>query len=448
MSGKTLLIHNISQLATVDAQHTVLRDAWVTIEDGFITGTGEGTPPAWTGPRLNAHDGIAMPGMINLHHHMYQNLARAYSPVCNMSLLPWVREMNKLWDAFTPDDLAIATKVALVELMLSGCTTALDHHYVFPKGMGGMIENQFAVAGELGVRFVAGRGSFDIDDNLMPEWAVDTTDNILNDCERLIQRYHDNAPGGMTQMALAPTGPLVVSPELLRETAAMGIKHGVVITTHNCEDPGETTWGMELYGCTPFDHILNCGWGEGRTVLAHSIQLDDEAVAKAGKHAVGIAHCPGSNMRLGAGICRTQDLLKAGAHVGLGVDGSASNDSGHILNEARLALYLCRAAHGADSMTVDEALAIATIEGARALGRERDLGSIEVGKCGDLAIFPKEDIWSSGAENPLHGLLFCFPRTVSHLVVAGNIVVDDGQIPGIDIPILVETHSAYARKFS
>lgn len=447
MRGQDLLIRNIGWMATMDGGGRVLRDAHLVIRDGFISEVGTGPLPEWGGAELDARGGIALPGMINLHHHMYQNLARAYTPVCNLPLLPWVKEMNKLWDGFTADDLMVATRVALVELMLSGCTTAMDHHYVFPKGGGDMIAAQFAVADELGIRFVAGRGSFDIRENLMPAWAVDETDAILEDCERLIHTYHDTAPGSYRQVALAPTGPLVVSPRLLEESATMALRHDALLTTHNCESVDELPWAKQLVGGTPFEHLLNCGWAEGKTVLAHSIQMDDEAVALAGKHQMGIAHCPCSNMRLGSGICRVQDLRKAGAYVGLGVDGSASNDSGHLLNEARLCLYLSRVQNGAASMSVEEALSIATLGGARALGREQDLGSIEPGKCGDVAIFPRQDLWSSGAENPLHALLLCFPRLVDHLVIGGKPVVQSGNIPGIDIPRLVENHTLTARKF-
>ncbi|HKJ89584.1 MAG TPA: amidohydrolase family protein, partial [Oceanipulchritudo sp.] len=342
MRRNDLLIKNIGWLGTMDGENRLLRGGYILIKGGFISSLGTGEIPAWDGPVLDAGGGIALPGLINLHHHLYQNLARAYSPVCNLSLLPWVREMNKLWDGFTVDDLVVATRTGLVELMLSGCTTVLDHHYVFPQGGGDMIAGQFAVAGELGIRFIAGRGSFDTGDNLMPPWAVESTDRILEDCERLIQTYHDREPGSYRQIALAPTGPLVVSPRLLRESAAMAIRHQAVITTHNCESADELPWAMEKVGCTPFEHLLECGWGDGRTVLAHSIQMDDTAVALAGRHRIGVAHCPCSNMRLGSGICRVQDLRKAGAHVGLGVDGSASNDSGHLLNEARQCLYLSR----------------------------------------------------------------------------------------------------------
>ena len=447
MRGNDLLITNIGWLGTMDGENRLLRDGYILIEGGFIRTLGTGEVPEWDGPVLDAEGGIALPGLINLHHHLYQNLARAYSPVCNHSLLPWVREMNKLWDGFTVEDLIVATRTGLVELMLSGCTTVLDHHYVFPQGGGDMIAGQFAVAGELGIRFVAGRGSFDTGDNLMPPWAVDSTDRILEDCERLIQTYHDLEPGSYRQIALAPTGPLVVSPRLLKESAAMAIRHQAVITTHNCESADELPWAMEKVGCTPFEHLLNCGWGDGRTVLAHSIQMDDKAVALAGKHRMGVAHCPSSNMRLGSGICRVQDLRNAGAHVGLGVDGSASNDSGHLLNEAHQCLYLSRVRYGASSMTIEDALSIATISGARALGRESDLGSLEPGKCGDVAIFPRQDLWSAGAENPFDALLFCFPRLVNHLVVGGRVVVEGGQLPGIDIPLLIENHTRCANKF-
>jgi len=446
--NQSLRVTNIGHLVTMDAASTVLQDAWATIENGNLQAMGTGpAPDDWSGETLDAKGGIVLPGLINLHHHMYQNLARAYHPVADLPLLPWVSKMNLLWEKLTPQDLALATRVALVELMLSGCTTALDHHYVFPNGISGMIEAQFEVAESLGVRFVAGRGSIDLDSDIMVDWALEKTDHILADCERLIRRYHDTAHGSYNQMALAPTGPLICSERLLRETALLGQKYGVIITTHNCESADEMPWAMETVGRTPYDQLLKNGWTGDNVLLAHSIQMDDRMVAAAGQHQHGIAHCPCSNMRLGSGICRVQDLRRAGAKVGLGVDGSASNDSGHLLGEARLAMYLSRVQYGAASMGINDALQLATIEGARCLGRSHDLGSLEIGKCGDLAIFPEVDIFSSGASDPVDGLLLCHSRSVRHLVVGGKVVVQDGCIPGLDTEKLIEQHQACAKKF-
>jgi len=448
-SDRNLLVRNCGWLVTMDDSRRVLRDGWLLARGGFIEDLGAGAPPAVAGAEIvDAHGGIVLPGMVNTHHHMYQNLARAYTPIANLPLLPWLAGLTPLWRGFTADDLHTASLVAMAELMLSGCTTSSDHHYVFPRGSRDLIDAQFAAAAELGLRFHGARGSMDTASSLIPEWAVQPIDEILRDSERLAGRYHDPGRGAMTRLALAPCALTSASADLYRESAAIARRHGLHLHTHCAETVAENDLAESQQGARPLRLLEKIGWADERVWLAHGIHFNDAEVAHLGRHRMGIAHCPCSNMRLGSGVCRVRDLQAAGAAVGLGVDGSASNDSGHMLNEARQALLLTRVVHGAGAMTTGDALALATRGGARVLGRAGDLGSLEPGKCADLAIFPATDLFSSGAENPVDGLVLCFPRQVETLVVNGVVRVRDGALPGVDVPDLLARHGRIARRIT
>lgn len=447
--NRTLLVKNCGWLVTMDDSRRILRDAWLVARDGFIASLGTGAPPEAAGAEVvDAGGGIVLPGLINTHHHMYQNLARAYTPVANLPLLPWLAGLTPLWRSFTADDLHTASLVAMAELMLTGCTTTADHHYVFPKGSGDLIDAQFAAAATLGLRFHGARGSMDTASDLIPEWAVQPIGEILRDSERLAALYHDPARGAMTRVVLAPCAMTSASPDLYRESAAIARRRGLHLHTHCAETVAENDLAVARQGARPLQLLENTGWADERVWFAHGIHFNDDEVAHLGRHRMGVAHCPCSNMRLGSGVCRVRDLRRAGAAVGLGVDGSASNDSGHLLNEVRQALLLTRVVHGAGAMTVDEALALATCGGARVLGRGDDLGSLEPGKCADLAIFPATDHFSSGAENPVDGLVLCFPRQVETLIVHGVVRVRDGRIPGLDLTALLAQHGRIARRIT
>ena len=446
MSG-TLVIKNCGHLVTMDTGRRVWRDAWIVARDGFIAELGVGTPPMIEGAEIvDAHGGIVLPGLVNTHHHMYQNLARAYSPIANLPLLPWLAGLTPLWRTFTADDLHTATLVAMAELMLTGCTTTSDHHYMFPRGAGDLIDAQFAAAAQLGMRFHGARGSMDTASELIPEWAVQPLEIILADSERLAAKYHDARRGAMTRVVLAPCAMTSASVVLYRESAAIARRHGLHLHTHCAETVAENDLAAANHGERPLPFLEKIGWAGERVWFAHGIHFNDEEVAHLGRHRMGVAHCPCSNMRLGSGVCRVHDLQRAGASVGLGVDGSASNDSGHMLNEVRQALLLARVAHGAGAMTVEEALTLATRGGAQCLGRAADVGSLEVGKCVDVAIFPADDLFSSGAENPVDGLVLCFPRQVETLIVNGVVRVREGRIVGLELPTLLEKHRKIARR--
>ena len=445
----TLLIHNCGHVVTMDAAHRVIRDGWILCRNGRIDRVGTGAPPvSEAAATVNARGGIVVPGLVNTHHHMYQNLARAYTPIANLPLLPWLAGLTPLWRHFNADDLRIASLVAMAELMLSGCTTAADHHYVFPPDCGDLIGAQCAAAGEMGLRFHAARGAMDTASDLIPAWAVQPTDVILADAERLVASHHDPNPGAMTRVVLAPCAMTSASSNLYRECARMARHHGLHLHTHCAETVAENDLAQQSHGVRPVQWLEQHDWADEHVWLAHGIHFSDAEVDHLGRRHMGVAHCPCSNMRLGSGICRVADLQSAGARVGLGVDGSASNDSGHLLNEARQALLLARVARGADAMRPIDALELATVGGAAVLGRADDLGRIEPGRCADLAVFPATDLFSSGAENAVDALVLCFPRQVDTLVIDGVVRVTEGRLLGVDLPVLLERHAQIARRIT
>lgn len=442
-----LLIKNIGHLVTMSAARDILRDAWLLADaNGFIAALGVGEPPAEQVAGVPVHDargGIATPGLINTHHHFYQTMARAYSPGNNLPLLPWLKRMNRLWRPFTADDLHLCSRLALAEMMLTGCTTAADHHYVVPEGSGDCFGEQFRAAAELGVRFHGGRGGMDVPSDLIGGWAIQTADEIMADCARLHRDFHDSSPGSFRQVFLAPCAATSASGELLRMSADYAREHGLGLHSHCGETVDENTFSLERFGQRPVEYFAGRGWDFEGAWFAHGIHFTDEEIAWLGARRIGVSHCPNANMRLGSGICRVPDLQAAGAKVAIGVDGSASNDSGHLLGELRQALMLCRVRHGAGSMSPLDALALGTTGGA-ALLRRPDLGTLESGRCADVAIFPAVDVFSSGCENAVDALLLCHPRTVDSLVIGGRVRISDGAFLDLDLPALVAAHHARA----
>jgi 8-oxoguanine deaminase len=441
-----LLIRNISHLVTMNAEREVLPDAWLLARGGLIVALGQGEPPSAEGvPVHDARGGIATPGLINTHHHFYQTMARAYTPGNNLPLLPWLAHMNRLWPSFTADDLHLCTQLALAEMMLTGCTTAADHHYVVPAGSGDHFGAQFAAAESMGARFHGGRGSMDTPSELIGTWAIQTAAEIMADCERLHRTYHDPDWGSFRQVFLAPCAATSASRELLEASAAYAHAHGLGLHSHCGETVDEDRYSLARFGARPLAYFADCGWDFEGVWFAHGIHFNDDEVAWLGAHRIGIAHCPYANMRLGSGICRVNDLQAAGAKVGIGVDGSASNDSGHVLGELRQALMLCRVRYGAESMSPLDALALGTNGGADIL-RRPDLGVLEVGRCADVAIFPAVDLFSSGCENPVDALLLCWPRQVDGLVIGGQPRIAGGAFIDLDLERLIARHTARARR--
>jgi 8-oxoguanine deaminase len=442
-----LLIKNIGYLVTMNAGREILRDAWLLARGGFIEALGTGEPPA-SAAGLLVHDasgGIATPGLINTHHHFYQTMARAYTPGNNSPLLPWLAAMNRLWQPFTAEDLYLCTQLALAEMMLTGCTTAADHHYVVPQGSGDNFAAQFAAAEQLGVRFHGGRGSMDTPSELIGAWAIQTADEIMTDCDRLRRDFHDPCPGSFRQVFLAPCAATSASRELLQASAAYAREYDLGLHSHCGETVDEDRYSLERFGARPVGYFADCGWDFEGVWFAHGIHFNDAEIAWLGARRIGVAHCPYANMRLGSGICRVNDLRAAGAKVGIGVDGSASNDSGHVLGELRQALMLCRVRYGAESMSALDALALGTTGGADLL-RRSDLGALEPGRCADLAIFPAVDLFSSGCENPVDALLLCWPRQVESLVIGGRVRIAGGTLADLDLADLIVRHNARARQ--
>ena len=443
-----LIIHRIGHLVTMNPAREILTDAHVIIEKGAITSIGTGTPETLPGDELlDARGGIALPGLVNTHHHLFQNLARAYTPIANAPLFPWIEGLIPVFRHLNQDDLFLATQVGLAELMLSGCTLCSDHHYLFPRAAGkGMMDAGFEAARAMGCRYVACRGSVQKSAARADDWMGESVDEILMDSQRLHDQYHQATPDGLLGLALAPGSIFSGDRTLFQESARLARSLGLGLHTHLGEVPEESDFCLKQLGRRPVDLLEEYEWTGERVWLAHGIHFSDQEIAQLGRMRVGVAHCPCCNMRMGSGVCRVRELTNAGVTLSLGVDGSASNDSGHMLNEVRLALFLTRVVHGAGSMTVDRALEMATLGGAKNLGRSNELGSLEVGKRGDIAIFPADDIWSNGAENKVHALFYCHPRNVQTLLVEGNVRVRDGQLVGVNLEELLAKHRKAAHR--
>ncbi len=391
---------------------------------------------------------VVLPGLINTHHHFYQTLTRAWAPVVNTPLFPWLTNLYPVWARLTPRDLELATTVALAELLLSGCTTAADHHYLFPAGMDTAIDVQVEVARRMGVRVLLTRGSMTLgerDGGLPPQSTVQDPEVILADSERLITTYHERGPGAMVQIGLAPCSPFSVTQEIMRDSAALAERYDVRLHTHLAETIDEEDFCREMFGMRTVDYLDSVGWLSSRTWLGHGIHFDDAEIARLGAAGTGVAHCPSSNMRLASGIARTVDLEAAGVPVGIGVDGSASNDASNMILEARQALYLQRLRYGAEQVTPERALGWATAGSARVLGRD-DVGTIAVGQQADLALFTLDDLRFSGSHDPLSALLLCGADRADRVMVAGEWRVVDGAVVGLDLPELITAHRAAAAR--
>ena len=442
--GRTWIKNPLAVLAAegLDARGGVVVEGDRIVE---VLGAGE-QPAAPCETVLDAGEHVVLPGLINTHHHFYQTLTRAWTPVVSAELFPWLVNLYPVWAQLTPRDLELATTAALAELLLSGCTTAADHHYLFPGGLEDAIDIQVDVARRLGLRAVLTRGSMTLgtdDGGLPPQDVVQDLDTILADSRRLVESHHERGPGAQIQIALAPCSPFSVTRGAMRDSAVLAEELDVRLHTHLAETLDEERFCVETFGLRTVDYLESVGWLSSRAWLAHGIHFDDGEVARLGAAGVGIAHCPTSNMRLASGTCRAVELEDAGAAVGLGVDGSASNDGSNLILEARQALYLQRLRYGAH-VPPERALRWATAGSARALGRD-DLGEIAVGRQADLALFRLDDLRFSGSHDPLAALLLCGADRADRVMVAGRWRVVGGQIEGLDLPALVADHSAAAR---
>lgn len=384
---------------------------------------------------VDAHEHVLIPGLINSHHHFYQTLTRAFPAALNKNLFPWLQSLYPVWARLTPEMIATSTQIALCELLLSGCTTASDHHYLFPNGLEHAIDIQVEQATELGIRVHLTRGSMSLGEDqggLPPRTTIQTDREILDDSQRLIKAYHQYEDGAMTRIALAPCSPFSVSEELMRATADLAQELDVRLHTHLAETHDETNFCIKMFGVRPVDYLERVGWLNNRTWLAHGIHFNDEEIARLGKANVGIAHCPSSNMLLASGQCPTIALQEAGCPVGLGVDGSASNDGSNMIGEVRQALLLQRLRYGAEEITHQKAFQWATIGSAGCLGRD-DIGEIAVGKQADIALFKLDEIRFAGAGSPVAAILLCGATKADKVMVAGKWRVLEGQIVGVDM---------------
>jgi cytosine/adenosine deaminase-related metal-dependent hydrolase len=445
----SLLIRDIHTLVLMDDAGGVLRDGYIYAENGEIVRVGSGrTGLPKAAHVIRAPHAVAIPGLVNTHHHLYQTLTRAYAPAANAELFDWLRILYPIWARLDEEAVHVSALAGMAELMLSGCATTTDHHYVFPRGRNELIDTQIDAARRLGIRFHPTRGSMSVGKSkggLPPDSVVQSEDRILRDSERLIARYHDPAPGAMVRIALAPCSPFSVSPQLMRSTAQLARRRGVRLHTHLAETRDEEAYCLERFGKRPLDLLEDVGWLSNDTWLAHGIYFNRREIGRLGRAGVGIAHCPTSNMRLGSGCAPVLDLQRAGCAVGLGVDGSASNDSSHMLAEARQALLLQRLRNGAAAMSVMDALRMATRGGASCLGRD-DIGSIAPGKRADIALFDLRALGYSGAGDPVSALLLCAPATVDTLVVEGRVVVEGGELRTVSLDSLLRRHRRAAAK--
>jgi cytosine/adenosine deaminase-related metal-dependent hydrolase len=429
-----------------------IEGGWLLARDGLIADIGSGAPPV-ADETLNLPNCVGTPGLVNAHDHMYQWATRGYVP--DGTLFEWLRALYPVWARIDAETVRAAARAAMAKLLLSGCTLSSDHHYVFPAGAGGIFETLVACASELGLRFHPCRGSMSLGQSkggLPPDSVVEDEDRILADTEDMIRRFHDASRGSMCRVAVAPCSPFSVTPQLMRDSAALARRHDVRLHTHVAETLDEEQFCVERFGRRPMELMEDLGWTGDDVWYAHGIHLSDAEVDRVAESSTGIAHCPSSNMRLGAGACRVEDLLQAGARVGLGVDGSASNEDANLATEVHQAIYLARARAAIDgradaprALDTRAAWRLATAGGAACLGRD-DCGTLELGKCADVAFFRVDDLEHAGVRDLLAGLALAPPAGAEAVVVNGTIVVREGRLlTGDEDEIAREISAAAAR---
>ncbi len=409
-----------------------------------------GEPSAPADREFDASGLVIIPGLVNCHHHFYQTLTRAYPEALNKELFDWLISLYPVWAGLAEESIALSTELALAELMLSGCSTASDHHYLFTDQIPDAIDIQVEAVRKMGARAVLTRGSMSLskkDGGLPPDQVVQDEDVILAESERLIQTYHDSAAGAHVQIALAPCSPFSVTPELLRDSAILARKYGVLLHTHLGETEDENEYCMAKFGKRPLDLLDEVSWLADDVWLAHGVCFDDSEVERLGKAGVGISHCPTSNMLLGSGICRAKELEAAGAPLGLGVDGSASNDSSNMMQELRQAFLLQRIRYGSAKISHADALRWGTNGGAHVLHRP-DLGTLEPGKMADMAMFDLDELRFSGSGDPVAALVLCGAHKVRHMMIGGEFRVSNGELVGVDVLRLRARHQELAMQLA
>jgi 8-oxoguanine deaminase len=422
----------------------------VVVQDGRIAELVPrgGTPTTPGAEVFDAGAHVVIPGLINTHHHFYQTLTRALPAALDRELFPWLKALYPVWARLTPQALELAVTAAMAELLLSGCTTTTDHHYVFPPGLEDAIDIEVAAAKRLGIRAVLTRGSMNLsqrDGGLPPDSVVQDEDTILADSKRLVDRHHQRGDDAMVQIALAPCSPFSVTTSLMKSTAELAAQLEVRLHTHLAETEDENRFCTEIYGCRPLDYLENCGWLGERTWLAHGIHFNTSEIARLGRARTAITHCPCSNQGLASGGCPVCDMEASGVTIGLGVDGSASNDASNLMQEVRSAFLLQRHRYGINKVSHRDALRWATKGSAACIGRPA-LGEIKPRNMADLALFKLDELRFSGHGDPIAALVLCGAHRADRVMVGGQWVVEDGRIPGLDIDDLIRRHSAAARR--
>jgi 8-oxoguanine deaminase len=442
-----MLVKNADVLVTMDAERREIAHGGLYIEDNRIVAVGSTEAlPSTADEVLDLTGHIVLPGLINTHHHMYQTLTRALPAAQDAELFGWLRALYPIWARLTPEMIAVSTKTAMAELLLSGCTTTSDHLYIFPNGC--RLDHSIEAALEMGMRFHASRGAMSVGESqggLPPDSVVEAEDAILKDTQRLIETYHDPSRYAMLRIVVAPCSPFSVSRDLMRESARLARAYGVSLHTHLAENDNDVAYSRAQFGMTPAEYAEDLSWVGADVWHAHCVKLDDAGIALFGRTGTGVAHCPCSNMRLASGIAPVRKMRAHGVPVGLGVDGSASNDAGHLLNEARTAMLLQRVGYGPDAMTARQALELATIGGARVLGRD-DIGALAPGMAADFVAFRLDQLaFAGGLHDPVAALVFCAPVNVAYSVINGRVVVREGQLTTVDLGPLLEQHNRLAR---
>ncbi len=442
----TLLVKNAALVVTMDAGLGDVPDGAIFCRDGVIQQIG----PASALPRsadevLDLANHVVVPGLINTHHHLFQNLTRAVPAAQDAPLFDWLKVLFPIWARIGPEHVYVSALVGLAEMALTGCTTSSDHLYMFPNGA--RLEDEIRAAQEIGIRFHAARGAMSVGESqggLPPDYLVEREDAILKDTIRVLQQHHDPSRYAMLRIVVAPCSAFTVSRELMRDSAALAREHKVSLHTHTAENVQDIAYSQEKFGMRPGDYAEAVGWIGPDVWHAHCVQLDEREIGLFGRTGTGVAHCPSSNMRLASGIAPVRRMLDAGVPVGLGVDGSASNDSGHLLNEARNALLVQRLREGATGMTARTALEIATRGGARVLRRD-DIGALAPGMAADLAAFRLDTIDMSGQWDPVAALVLCGPHKASCTIVNGRAIVRDGRLVSLDLAPVLARHAVLAR---
>jgi cytosine/adenosine deaminase-related metal-dependent hydrolase len=444
-----LVVANARLVATLDAERRELAGGWVAITDGLVSGVGVGDAPT-AADVLDATDCLVTPGLVNTHHHLYQNLTRAFPPMTDKPLFGWLQSLYPLWRSLDTESVYVSTWVGLAELALSGCTTSSDHLYVHPRGAGDLLTAEVDAARDLGLRFHPTRGSMSLsekDGGLPPDDVVADDDEILAASEEAVARHHDRAYGAMTRVALAPCSPFSVTEDLMVRSAELAEQLDVRLHTHFAENAEDDEFSLATFGCRPMEYLERTGWCTDRTWVAHCVMPSADEIGRLGAAGVGVAHCPSSNMILASGIAPVVDLRAAGVPVGLGVDGSSSADSASLWLEARQAMLLAKLRNGAPSGTARMALDIATVGGARCLGRDGELGRIAPGAVGDIAVWPLTGPAFAGAiADPIEAWLRCGPVSARHTVVHGRPIVRDGGLVSERVAEMLSAHDRLARR--